>query len=109
MRPAQLTPETLTDAQKNSLLDRVSMRPAQLTPETVLVFSRLRSGWRRFNEAGAINAGNQDSCFEFQIEGACFNEAGAINAGNRHCLYHIEKKGKSWVNSSNTRDLMSCM
>ena len=61
------------------------MRPAQLTPENLVDDPPVLRTVHRFNEAGAINA------------------------GKRHCLYLIERKGKFRVDSSTTRNLISCM
>ena len=59
------------------------MRPAQLTPENRIRTKMGAEKLRRFNEAGAINAGKpSESSTSSTIVGR-FNEAGAINAGKR--------------------------
>ena len=57
------------------------MRPAQLTPENIGGAFRDSAQLAPFNEAGAINAGKHwldETATECELS---FNEAGAINAG----------------------------
>ena len=57
------------------------MRPAQLTPENAVRGPLRRDQARRFNEAGAINAGKPTTRKAGRRTAFRFNEAGAINAG----------------------------
>ena len=57
------------------------MRPGQLTPENACVRHGIRRNRNRFNEAGAINPGKQESSRASFRKACCFNEAGAINPG----------------------------
>ena len=61
MRPAQLTPENRIRSVDQKPHRLASMRPAQLTPENAPDQSGAEAAPRRFNEAGAINAGKRES------------------------------------------------